>query len=398
MTLVIDRIGELVTNEPALGDGPLGIVRDAAVVIDEGGRVTAIERAGSADADQRIDADGAAVLPGFVDSHTHLVFAGERAAEFAARMGGEAYQAGGIVETVTATRDAGAGELRRLARKRIDQAYSTGTTHLEMKSGYGLDIDSERHILQLSREFTDDTTFLGAHLVPKEYEGRADDYVALVTGEMLEACSPFARWIDVFCEEGAFNEEQSRAVLAAGAAAGLGLKVHANQLGPGPGVRLAVELGATSADHCTHLTDDDITALSESATVATFLPAADYSTRQPYPDARRVIDAGVTVAVASNCNPGSSNTTSIPFCLGLAVREMGMTAFEAIRSATVGGAAALGRDDIGRLGVGSRADLQFLDAPSHAHLIYQPGVALTSLTMIGGEIVYRRSDSTTGDS
>lgn len=397
MTLVIDRIGELVTNEPALGDGPLGIVREAAVVID-GGLIKAIERAGSVDADQRIDVAGAAVLPGFVDSHTHLVFAGDRAAEFAARMGGEAYQAGGIVGTVGATRDADEAELRQLAKKRTEQAHSTGTTHFEMKSGYGLNIDSERRILQLSREFTDDTTFLGAHLVPPEYEGRADDYVAVVTGEMLAACAPFARWVDVFCEEGAFDEEQSRAVLQAGAAAGLGLKVHANQLGPGPGVRLAVELGAASADHCTHLTDDDITALSSSTTVATFLPAADYSTRQPYPDARKVIDAGATVAVASNCNPGSSNTTSIPFCLGLAVREMGMTAAEAIRSATLGGAAALGRTDIGRLGVGARADLQVLDAPSHAHLIYQPGVALTSLTMINGEIAYRRNDSTTGGS
>lgn len=397
MTLVIDRIGELVTNEPALGDGNLGILRNAALVIDEG-RVVGIEKAGTVDADQRIDAAGAAVLPGFVDSHTHLVFAGDRAAEFAARMGGEAYQAGGIAETVTATRDAGAAELRQLTRKRIGQAHSTGTTYLEMKSGYGLDIDSERAILQLSREFTDDTTFLGAHLVPSEFEGRADDYVALVTGEMLTACAPFARWIDVFCEQGAFDEDQSRAVLQAGGAVGLGLKVHANQLGPGPGVRLAVELGATSADHCTHLTDDDISALAASTTVATFLPAADYSTRQPYPDARRVIDAGVTVAVASNCNPGSSNTTSIPFCLGLGVREMGMTAAEAILSATAGGAAALGRTDIGRLSVGSRADLQILDAPSHSHLIYQPGVALTSLTMVGGEVVYRRHNSTTGGS
>jgi imidazolonepropionase len=199
--------------------------------------------------------------------------------------------------------------------------------------------------------------------------------------------------VDVFCEEGAFDEDQARQVLTAGIAAGLGARVHANQLGPGPGVRVAVELGAASADHCTHLTDADVDLLASADTVATFLPAADFSTRQPYPDARRVLDAGVTVAIASNCNPGSSNTTSIGFCLALAVREMGMTAAEAVRAATAGGAAALRRTDVGRVEVGARADLQLLDAPSHTHLIYQPGVALTSLTLVGGEIVHRRPNT-----
>lgn len=396
MTLVIDNIGELVTNDAETGEGLLGIVHDAALVVAADGHIVAVGHAGSLDGDRRIDAEGRAVLPGFVDSHTHLVFAGDRAAEFAARMAGEPYQASGIAASVDATRSAAEHELAALARRRLSQAHASGTTHVEIKSGYGLTTEDERRLLAVAGALTDDTTFLGAHVVPADYQGKEDDYVSLVTGEMLTACAPLSRWIDVFCEIGAFDEDQSRTVLAAGTAVGLGLRVHANQLGPGPGVRLAVEMDAASADHCTHLTDADIDALASSSTVATFLPAADYSTRQPYPDARRVIDAGATVALASNCNPGSSNTTSIPFCLGLAVREMGMTAAEAIRAATVGGAAALRRSDGGRLVEGARADLQLLDAPSHAHLIYQPGVALTALTMVDGEIVYHRDDSRTG--
>jgi imidazolonepropionase len=388
MTLVIDRVGELVTNEA--GEGPLGIREGMAVAIEDG-RVAAIGPEGSLDGDQRIDAAGRALLPGFVDSHTHLVFAGDRAAEFVARMAGQPYRAAGINATVEATRAAGDDELRTTARRRLAQAHATGTTHVEIKSGYGLSIEHEVRSLRLASEITADTTFLGAHVVPPEYAERPSDYVDLVAGPMLDACAPHARWIDVFCEEGAFDEDQTRAVLAAGGAAGLGLRVHANQLGPGPGVRVAVEMGAASADHCTHLTTADVDALASSETVATFLPAADYSTRQPYPDARRVIDAGVTVALASNCNPGSSNTTSLPFCLGLAVREMGLTAAEAVQAATLGGAAALRRDDLGRIRVGAPADLHLLDAPSHTHLIYQPGVALTALTLIAGEVVYRRT-------
>ena len=395
MTLVIDDIGELITNDPELGEGALGIRTNAAVVVEDG-RIAAVGDAGALAADTRIDAGGAAVLPGFVDSHTHMVFAGDRAAEFAARMAGEPYRASGIAGTVSATRAASDTALQTGAARRLAQSRESGTTHVEVKSGYGLSVEAESRLLQLATTLTDDATFLGAHVVPAEYEGRNDEYVSLVTGAMLDACAPYARWIDVFCEEGAFDEDQSRAILETGAAAGLGLRVHANQLGPGPGVRLAVELGAASADHCTHLTSGDLEALAGSGTVATFLPAADYSTRQPYPDARRAIDAGVTVGIASNCNPGSSNTTSIPFCLGLAVREMGMTAAEAVRAATVGGATALKRTDMGRLAVGARADLQVLDAPSYAHLIYQPGVPLTALTLVGGEVVFRRHHSTGG--
>jgi imidazolonepropionase len=376
-SLVIDNIGLLVT-----GDSEIGTVRDAALVVEDG-MVSAVERAGAA-GDERIDADGRCVIPGFVDSHTHLVFAGDRGDEFAARMAGAPYAAGGIRVTTEATRRATHDELATLAVRRRREALRAGITHIEIKSGYGLEVEAERRSCAVAAELTDDVTFLGAHVVPAEYEGRADDYVALVCGEMLAACAPLARWIDVFCEDGAFDADQSRAVLEAGRDAGLGLRVHGNQLGPGPGVRLAVEMGAASVDHCTYLSDDDVEALAAGDTVATFLPATDFSTRQPYPDARRVLDAGAPVAIATNCNPGSSYTTSMAFCMALAVRDMRMTAEEALAAATSGGARALRRDDVGRLAPGARADAVVLDAPSYSHLIYRPGVPLVAATLVGG--------------
>jgi imidazolonepropionase len=382
--LVVDDIGLLVTNSPELGDGPLGLVPDAALVIN-GGEVVAVERAGVA-GDERISADGRCVIPGFVDSHTHLVFAGDRAAEFAARMSGRPYEAGGIRVTTEATRRAGDAELRDLTTRRRAEALRAGITHIEIKSGYGLDPETERRLCAIAAEFTDDVTFLGAHVVPVEYEGRPDDYVELVCGEMLAACAPHAKWTDVFCERGAFDAEQSRVVLEAGRAAGLGLRIHGNQLGPGPGAQLAVELAAASVDHCTYLDDEDIEALAASETVATFLPATDFSTRQPYPDARRAIDAGVSVAIATNTNPGSSNTTSMSFCIALAVRDMHMTVEEALAAATIGGGTALRRADIGRLAPGARADAIILDAASYADLVYRPGVPLVAQTIVGGEI------------
>ncbi|MEO8091124.1 MAG: imidazolonepropionase [bacterium] len=393
--LVIDNIGLLVSNDPELGEGPLGLRRDCALVI-AGGRVAAIEAAGAA-GDERLDAGGRCVIPGFVDSHTHLVFAGDRAEEFVARMAGAPYEAGGIRVTTEATRMASSDELERLARARRAEALRAGITELEIKSGYGLDVETERRLCEVAGRLTDEVTFLGAHAVPPEYEGRADDYVALVCGEMLEACAPHCRWIDVFCERGAFDAEQARAVLAAGRAAGLGLRVHGNQLGPGPGVGLAVELGAASVDHCTYLDDGDVAALAESETVATFLPATDFSTRQPYPDARRVIDAGATVAIATNCNPGSSFTTSMAFCIALAVRDLRMTADEALRAATLGGARALRRDDLGRLSPGARGDAVVLDAPSHAHLVYRPGVPLVAHTVTAGKVADTARPGADGD-
>ena len=379
---VIDEIGLLVTNDPALGEGPLGIVRHAALVIEDG-VVVAVERKGAA-ADQRFGAGGRCVIPGFVDSHTHLVFAGDRADEFAARMAGRPYEAGGIRVTTEATRDATAEQLTDLARSRREEALRAGITHLEIKSGYGLDVETERRCCEVARAFTEDVTFLGAHVVPAEFQDRPDAYVDLVCTEMLAACAPLARWIDVFCEEGAFDADQSRAVLAAGREAGLGLRVHGNQLHAGPGVRLAVEMGAASVDHCTYLADEDVEALAGGDTVATFLPAADFSTRQPYPDARRVIDAGASVAIATNCNPGSSFTTSMSFCIALAVRDLRMTIEEALLAATGGGARALRRPELGRLAPGARADAVLLDAPSYTHLVYRPGVPLVAATWVAG--------------
>ena len=389
MSTLIDRIGSLVTNDPALGRGPLGIVDDAALLLQDGvvawaGPRTAVpEGAG----DDRLDAGGRAVLPGFVDSHGHLVFAGDRTAEFTARMTGQAYTAGGIATTVAATREATTEELRRRTAALVAEALRSGTTTIESKSGYGLTVDDERRSVEVAAEHTSEVTFLGAHVVPPEFAHRSDDYVRLVCGEMLDACAPHARWIDVFCDRGAFDREQTREVLRAGVARGLVPRLHANQLQRGPGARLAVEFDAASADHLTHLTDADVDALASGRTVATLLPGAEFSTRSPYPDARRLLDAGITVALATDCNPGSSFTTSMPFCVALAVREMRMTPDEAVWAATAGGAQALRRPDVGHLGVGARADVVLLDAPSHVHLAYRPGVQLVSAVWQAGRQV-----------
>ncbi|NJQ02740.1 imidazolonepropionase [Streptomyces zingiberis] len=387
-TTLVTGIGVLVTNDPALGEGPLGLVREAALVLD-GERVAWAGPAGRAPtADARVDAGGRAALPGFVDSHTHLVFDGDRTEEFGARMSGRPYAAGGIRTTVAATRAAGDERLHANVARYVAEALRQGTTVVETKSGYGLSPGEEARALRIAAAHTDETTFLGAHIVPPEYEDDPAGYVALVTGPMLDACAPYARWVDVFCERGAFDGDQARAILTAGAARGLVPRVHANQLSYGPGVRLAVELDAASADHCTHLTDEDVDALAQGRTVATLLPGAEFSTRAPWPDARRLLDAGATVALSTDCNPGSSFTSSMPFCIALAVREMGMTPDEAVWAATAGGAAALRRTDVGRLAPGARADLLLLDAPSPVHLAYRPGVPLVSAVWRRGARVH----------
>ncbi|MCW2798560.1 MAG: imidazolonepropionase [Aeromicrobium sp.] len=377
MSLLVTNIGELVT-----WDAERPILHDAAFVV-EGGRITwfgARTQAPSADAQR--DVAGAAVIPGFVDSHSHLVFAGDRSAEFEARMTGEPYAAGGIRTTVAATRAATDEQLAANVARHVTEMHAQGTTTVEIKSGYGLTVHDEARSLAIAKQFTDETTFLGAHVVPDDTDIAA--YVDLVTGPMLERCAPHARWIDVFCEDGAFGADETRAVLEAGIAAGLQPRIHASQLGPGPGVQLAVGLGAAAADHCTYLTDADVDALAGSTTVAGLLPGVEFSTRHPYPDARRLIDAGVTVALATDCNPGSSYTSSMAFCISVAVRDMGMSPREALWSATLGGATSLRRDDIGRLTVGARADFSVLNAPSYVHLAYRPGVPLVLSTWKDG--------------
>jgi imidazolonepropionase len=375
---LLTGIGELLTNDAALpgATGAAGVLAAAAVVIDED-RIAWVGPAVAAPAaDTAVDLQGRAVIPGFVDSHSHLVFAGDRLAEFTARMAGQRYAAGGIRTTVAATRAAADEDLRATAARLTAEMVRQGTTTVEIKSGYGLTTDDEARSLRIAAEFTSETTYLGAHVVP---DGVArDDYLSLVVGQMLAACAPHARWVDAFCDAHAFDVAECRAVLTAGIAAGLQPRLHANQSGHGGGVRLACELGAAAVDHCTFLDDADVTALADSGTVATLLPGVEFATRMPYPDARRLLDAGVTVALACDCNPGSCYSTSMPLMIALAVREMAMTPTEAVTAATAGGAAALRRDDIGRVTPGALADLVVLDAPSHAHLAYRAGVPLVS--------------------
>jgi imidazolonepropionase len=375
-TTALTNIGTLVTNDPSLGDGPLGVRENAAVVFEDGVVAWVGDSADAPAADTGFDLGGRAVLPGFVESHSHLVFAGERAEEFAARMSGEKYAAGGIRTTIEATRAASDDQLAANVRRLLDESLRSGSTTVEIKSGYGQSTRDELRSVQVAGRFTDEVTLLAAHVPPPEYAGRGDEYVTMAVDEMIPACAPYAKWIDVFCERGAFTVEQSRAVLAAGVAHGLIPRVHGNQLGEGPGVQLAVEMGAASVDHVTYVTDADIDALAGSSTVATLLPGADFSTRNQYPGARALIDAGVTVALGADCNPGTCYTTSLPFCIAIAVRDMHMTPAEAVWAATAGGAKALRRDDVGSLRIGARADAIALDAPSYLHLAYRPGVPL----------------------
>lgn len=401
-TTLITNIGLLVTNDCELATRlagehagsrlPTGEVPNAALILvdDTVAWVGLAEAAGlqtEFSIDETVDAEQNTLIPGFVDSHSHIVFGGDRSAEFAARMSGETYSAGGIRSTVTATRAATDDELRARLGGFIDEMHAQGTTTIEIKSGYGLSVADEQRIVRLAREVTDEVTFLGAHVVPAEFADDREAYVQLVIGEMLDACAPHSKWIDVFCETGAFTVEESRRILNAGIAAGLKPRVHASQLGPGEGVALAIEVGAASVDHCTYLSDDDVAALASSQTVATLLPGVEFSTRQPYPSGRRLLDAGVTVALSTDCNPGSSFTSSMPFCIAVAVRDMGFTVPEAIWAATAGGAAALGRHDVGRLTVGSRADIAEITASSYVHLAYRPGVPLIGRVFKDGVLV-----------
>lgn len=373
---LIKNIGLLVTNNSEFDGTPLGLVENAGLLIEHGNVkwVGASESAPSAE--KVIDASGKCVIPGFVDSHNHLIFAGDRSKEFAARMAGQRYEAGGIAYTVDLTRNASDADLLSNAQRLQHEALHSGTTTIEIKSGYGLTVKDEVRSLSIAKQLTNETTFLGAHVVPGEYKGKADDYVDLVCGQMLAEVKPQAKWIDVFCDRGAFTTEQARKILKAGIAAGLQPRLHANQLEQGAGIELGVELDAASVDHVSYFNQSDIDKLAKSNTVATLLPGAEFSTRSIYPDARKLINAGVTVALAADCNPGSSYTTNMPWMIALAVREMFMTPEQAIWSATKGGAAALRRDDVGHLSVGAKADFVILQESSYIHLAYRPGVNL----------------------
>ncbi|CAB4809721.1 unannotated protein [freshwater metagenome] len=373
---LIKNIGLLVTNNSEVDSTPLGLIENAAILIESGKVKWVGASESSPGAEKSIDASGKCVIPGFVDSHNHLIFAGDRSKEFAARMAGQKYEAGGIAYTVELTRKASDGDLLSNAGRLQHEALHSGTTTIEIKSGYGLTVKDEVRSLSIAKQLTTETTFLGAHVVPSEYKGKAEDYVDLVCGQMLSEIKPHAKWIDVFCDRGAFTTEQARKILKAGIAAGLQPRLHANQLEQGDGIALGVELDAASVDHVSHFNQSDIEKLARSKTVATLLPGAEFSTRSTYPDARKLIDAGVTVALAADCNPGSSYTTNMPLMIALAVREMFMTPEQAVWSATKGGAQALRRSDVGHLTVGATADFVILKESSYIHLAYRPGVNL----------------------
>ena len=373
---LIKNIGLLVTNNSEIDGTPLGLIENAALLIEHG-KVKWVGASESAPtAEKSIDASGKCVFPGFVDSHNHLIFAGDRSKEFAARMNGQKYEAGGINYTVELTRKASDSDLLSNAQRLQHEALHSGTTTIEIKSGYGLTVKDEARSLAVAKQLTTETTFLGAHVVPNEFKGKSDDYVDLVCGQMLTEAKAHAKWIDVFCDRGAFTTEQARKVLMAGIAAGLQPRLHANQLEQGDGIALGVELDAASVDHVSHFNNSDIEKLAKSKTVATLLPGAEFSTRSKYPDARKLIDAGVTVALAADCNPGSSYTTNMPLMIALAVREMFMSPEQALWSATKGGAQALRRNDVGHLSVGAKADFVILKESSYIHLAYRPGVNL----------------------
>ena len=392
-SFTLTNISQLVTNNSAIGDGDLGVITNAALTVTDG-IVSWVGQASDADSSvAKTDVGGRALIPGFVDSHSHLMFAGDRSEEFAARMAGVPYSAGGIKITTDATRSASDDQLRNGARGLIKEMHESGTTTIEIKSGYGLDVVTEERSVRIASEFTDEVTFLGAHVVAPEFSSHTDAYVDLVVGEMLNACAQHASWIDVFCDRGAFTTAQSRRILEAGIAKKLKPRIHLNQLEQGDGIAMAIELDCASADHLTYLTDEDITALAASNTVAGLVPGADFSTRAPhYPRGRDLLDAGAVVALSPDCNPGSSFTTNMPLMIALAVREMNLRVDEALFAATMGGAISLRRDDVGHLSIGAKADFALLNAPSYIHLAYRPGVPLVSTTWKDGNVIFTKGD------
>lgn len=387
------NIGQLVTNNSSLGTGELGLIENAAITV-VAGKVTWVGASSDVDSSlPKVDAQGRSVLPGFVDSHSHIIFGGDRSQEFAARMAGVPYSAGGIKVTMAATRAASSEDLKANAQSLITEMYEAGTTTVEIKSGYGLDVETEKRSVQVAAQLTDEVTYLGAHVVAPEFANDPDAYVDLVAGEMLNACAEYSKWIDVFCDRGAFTGPQTKKILEAGISKGLLPRVHLNQLDQGDHIQMAVDLDCASADHLTYLTDQDIQTLARSQTVAGLVPACDFSTRAPhYPRGRDLLDAGVSVSLSPDCNPGSSYTTNMPFSIALAVREMHLTVDEAIYAATMGGAKALRRNDVGHLSVGANADLVLLTATNYIHLAYRPGVPLVQKVWKNGTLMFTKGD------
>ncbi len=383
--LLMTNIGQLVTNDGG-DDDLLGIIENAAVGI-RGGVIVWV---GASDAVPPglgslpvFDAGGAAVVPGFVDAHTHVVFAGDRAREHAMRLAGASYEeiqqaGGGIYSTVAATRAANLAELALASRRRVERMLANGTTTVEIKTGYGLDTATELKMLDaidaIDSSLPIDVvrTFLGAHVVAPEFRSDRTAYVDLVAGGMLDAVASRVDFIDVFCDHVAFSVEETRRIIEAGERAGLGIRLHVDQLSRSGGAALAASVGALAADHLDHATDADLHALGEAGTVAVLLPGVSLTMQEAPPDGRRFIDAGLTVAVATDCNPGTSWVETMPFIIALAATTSGFTPQEALWSATAGGAAALGLDDRGVIREGKLGDLVMLGAPSYEHLVYRP--------------------------
>ena len=387
--LFLTGIGQLTTNTgPPMAD---------AVVAIEGGTITYAGPAAEApdQTGQRYDCDGMAVIPGLVDAHTHLVFAGDRSEEFARRLAGQSYQeiaagGGGILSTVAATRGSSEDELYDLAAARVWRMIRTGTTTVEIKSGYGLDTETELRQLAVARRIgeqlpvTVKTTFLGGHSVPTEFENDREGYVDLLVEEMLPAAAPLSDYCDVFVEDGVFSADEARQVFTRGIELGLGARVHAEQLGHSGGAGLAAEIGAVSADHLDHATEEDARALAEAGVSAVLVPGASYTLRSPQAPGPMLLEQGCNLALATDCNPGTSYFESMTPILSLAVVQMGLTVDQALTAATLGGALSLGFDDRGYIGIGAVADLVVLDAPAASHLIYRPGANLVRQVIKGG--------------
>ena len=393
--LFLTGIAHLTTNTgPPIHD---------AVVATSGSR---IEYAGpAADAPDRgdrehINCTGAAVLPGFVDAHTHLVFAGDRSDEFSRRLAGESYSeiaraGGGILATVRATRQASESELFDIAATRVRRMIRAGTTTVEIKSGYGLDLNSELKLLRVAKRVGDElpvtvrTTFLGAHSVPPEFAGDRAGYVEHLIADMLPEAAPLAAYCDVFVEDGVFEVDEARLILERARSLGMEPRVHAEQLSHLGGAQLAAELGAVSADHLDHVDEEDARALAQAGVSAVLVPGASYTLRSPQAPGTMLLEAGCNVALATDCNPGTSFFESMGPVISLAVVQMGLTVEQAIRAATRGGAVALGLEDRGRFARGDKADLVILDAPDPAHVPYRPGSQLVKATIQDGRWAYR---------
>ncbi|HLZ22443.1 MAG TPA: imidazolonepropionase [Ktedonobacterales bacterium] len=416
---LLTGVSRLVTMAPGTpgARGPLGVIERGALAARDGrivwiGPEDALAASVETEAvptERRFDASGGfrtahggpcAVLPGFVDSHTHFVFAGLRADEFQMRHAGVSYEeiahrGGGILSTVASTRGASRHQLDVISRERLRDFAAHGTTTVEGKTGYGLDMDSEARCLDVMNALADEPglprvvpTFLGAHTIPPEYRGTPDGrdtYVSLICEAMLPAFAGKARFCDVFCESTAFTVAETRRILTRARDLGYRLKLHANQLGASGGARLAAEFGCVSADHLDFATDDELRLLAEADVVATLLPGCSFTLSTPYPAAQRYLDAGLRVALATDFNPGTSYCENMQMMLALAVSNMGMTLDQALTAATRGGAAALGlQDEIGSLEVGKRCDLSVLNTPDERELAYHFGVNLVAATFAGG--------------